>query len=294
MKNNHSEVIVIGAGPAGCSTAIQLKRYGIDVALFEMNEIGGLARNANFIENLIGFPKGITGKEFSSLLKKHIDQLNIQVIKEEILEIDWDSKNNFLIAKSLEKNYTSNFLVLAIGTEPKKMKLNEEEKLHEMGLLFYEPVDLPENNNSEKKVVIIGGGDAAFDYALNLVQKKFHVTIIHRNNSFSCLPLLYERVINSNSILLKPNSFVKKLTFEENLLTLFLNKDEVLTTNYVLIAIGRKARKIAINKNLKKLRKENRIYLVGDLISGINRQIAIASGQGLDCAMSIARDMKKK
>jgi thioredoxin reductase len=294
MINNHSEIIVIGAGPAGCAAAIQLKRCGLDVTVFEKNEIGGLARNANFIENFLGFPKGITGEKFSSLLKEHINQQKIQVIKEEIKEIDWDAKDKKFLLKSSEKEYTSNYLILAIGTEPKKLKRNEEEELQEKGLLFYEPVDIPENQNSEKSLVIIGGGDAAFDYALNLTKKNYQVTIIHRSSSFSCLPLLYERATKNKKIVIKPSTYVKKFEYEEDEVTLHLNKDEILTANFVVVAIGRKASKIDVHKNLKKLRKENRIYLVGDLISGLNRQISIASGQGLDCAMRIARDLKRK
>lgn len=294
MDKNHSEVIVIGAGPAGCATAIQLKRYGVDVIVFEKNEIGGLARNANFIENYLGFPKGITGLEFSALLVNHFKQLEIQMINEEVVEVNWDSKNSNFILKTSEKEFTSNYLVLAIGTEPKRLKQKEEEGLRNKGLLFYEPVDIPVNQNSGKSIVIIGGGDAAFDYALNLANKNYQITIIHRSNSFSCLPLLYERVTNNESIDVKPSTYVKKFTFEEKLVTLHLNRDEKLTTNQVLVAIGRNASKIDVHKNLKKLRKENRIYLVGDLISGLNRQISIASGQGLECAMKIARDIKRK
>jgi thioredoxin reductase len=53
---NINEVVIIGAGPAGLSTAIQLKRYGIEPILLEKEEIGGLLRNANLVENYPGFP----------------------------------------------------------------------------------------------------------------------------------------------------------------------------------------------------------------------------------------------
>ncbi|NHJ49155.1 MAG: NAD(P)/FAD-dependent oxidoreductase [Asgard group archaeon] len=293
MIDNHSEVIVIGAGPAGCATAIQLKRYGVDVIVFEKNEIGGLARNANLIENFIGFPDGITGLEFCSLLKDHINKLGIEIIKEEILEIDWDSKDNKLIIKSDKEEYTSKYLVLAIGTEPNKLKQKNEKELVEQGFLFYEPIDLLKNQDSPKSVVIIGGGDAAFDYALNLAENNYQITIIHRNSYFNCLPLLHKRASEIDSIKIKKSSFIKKFTIEENQVLLNLNKDESLKSDYVLVAIGRKPRKITVHKNLKKLRKENRIYLIGDLVSGLNRQISIAAGQGLDCAMWIARDINK-
>ena len=50
------EVIIIGAGPAGMTAAIQLKRYGIPFVLLEKERVGGLLWNANLVENYPGFP----------------------------------------------------------------------------------------------------------------------------------------------------------------------------------------------------------------------------------------------
>jgi len=49
------KVAIIGAGPAGIATAIQLRRYGINPLLFEKEKVGGLLRNANLVENYPGF-----------------------------------------------------------------------------------------------------------------------------------------------------------------------------------------------------------------------------------------------
>ncbi|HHI03008.1 MAG TPA: FAD-dependent oxidoreductase, partial [candidate division Zixibacteria bacterium] len=53
-----NEVIIIGAGPAGIAAAIQLKRSGLNPAIFEKKKIGGLLNNANLVENYPGFPGG--------------------------------------------------------------------------------------------------------------------------------------------------------------------------------------------------------------------------------------------
>ena len=55
---------IIGAGPAGISCGIQLKRFGLNPIIFEKNKIGGSVNDSYKINNLLGFPKGIKGKEF--------------------------------------------------------------------------------------------------------------------------------------------------------------------------------------------------------------------------------------
>jgi len=60
----NDSMAIIGAGPAGLAAAIQLQRYGIQPFIFEEKSIGGLLKNANKIENYLGFPNGISGKEW--------------------------------------------------------------------------------------------------------------------------------------------------------------------------------------------------------------------------------------
>ncbi len=79
-----NSVAIIGAGPAGIAAAIQLKRQSVPFTIFEQNEVGGLLRNANWIENYPGFPKGISGLNLIEQFQKHLNQWQIQVKTESV------------------------------------------------------------------------------------------------------------------------------------------------------------------------------------------------------------------
>ena len=69
---DHKDIVIIGAGPAGSAAAIQLRRYNLSPLVFEANQIGGLLRNADRIENYPGFSEGIAGQDLVKLLKDHL------------------------------------------------------------------------------------------------------------------------------------------------------------------------------------------------------------------------------
>ena len=82
-------VAIIGAGPAGITAAIQLKRYGLSPMLFEKEAIGGLLRNANWVENYPGFPNGISGLKLTRLMAQQLKTVGVEGFFEEVLELDY-------------------------------------------------------------------------------------------------------------------------------------------------------------------------------------------------------------
>jgi len=83
------DVAIIGAGPVGIAAAIQLKRYDIEFMIFEKGKIGGLLRNANLVENYLGFPRGIRGRELVELFKEQLKNAGVKVQFEMVRELDY-------------------------------------------------------------------------------------------------------------------------------------------------------------------------------------------------------------
>lgn len=278
------DVAIIGAGPAGAVAAIQLKRAGKKVALFERDKIGGLLHSASLIENYAGFPDGISGIELAGKISKQLNRLEVETYGEEVIGVSF-SAGSFQI-KTDSQRLEVKYLIAASGTKPKKIPIKLPSSCEK--LVHSEITNLLQLK--DKKTAIVGGGDAAFDYGLNLAEYN-KVTLLIRSKP-SCLPLLYNRARKNNSIDIIYGVDLVGIEERNNTLDLRLKKDnesQKFNADHLLFAIGREPN-IDFLKSLTdidKLTKEKRLFLAGDVKNGLFRQISIAVGDGVRTAMEI-------
>ncbi|QEE15475.1 NAD(P)/FAD-dependent oxidoreductase [Promethearchaeum syntrophicum] len=299
LNKNFSPVIIVGCGPAGIASAIQLKRSNIDFKII-CRRFGGNANNANKIENLLGFPEGISGKNFVVLLKKHFETLLIHFTQDIIQSISKENEDDQFHIKCENGEFYSKFLIIASGTNPKKLRLNGETKLWRRNLLDYEISNFTYKKNI-KKIAIIGSGDAAYDYALNLVKYPVKIDIIQRTAESKSLSLLQKRVrVNSNITVIKE---MKLLSLKEDnnkirIKVIRRSKEEIRNYDFMFVAVGRSPNIKFLSAELQKLYKKSinlsHLFFIGDIKNKSHRQISIAMGDGVKCAMEIVSNINDK
>jgi len=286
------DIVIIGAGPAGISAAIQLKRYGLNPILLEKSDAGGLLINANLVENYPGFPDGITGAKLVALFKKQLENAQIKVDYEEVLRLDY--KNTLFHTNTNRRKIVSRIIIIASGTKP--IKLSVFDLSPDIAkYIFYDVYPFKRIKN--QRIAIIGAGDAAFDYALNL-SKKNDVLILNRTKKAKCLPILWQRAMENNNISYFENTIVKNIALQNDGLSILLRNDAAewnISISYLLVAIGREPSLDFLSENicksLKRLEKAKSIYLIGDVKNGDYRQTSIAVGDGIRAAMEIYKKL---
>ena len=288
-------VAIIGAGPAGAAAAIHLKRAGLEPLLIERDEPGGLLHEANLVENYPGFPDGIPGKELASLIARQLQRLEVRMIKASAKKVG--TSNQAFETITDKGPFISNALIIATGTEPKKADIPGAGAVADDSLV-YGVSKLSTEQIDGKRVAVLGGGDAAFDYALNLSDRGGSVTILSRSEP-TCLTLLAERARERNIEIITGCDIVGIAEAPAGIVITCNGREgqNEIVCDVIVVAHGRQPRLAILNRDLR-----NRInaahppetgvpglYLVGDAARGINRQAAIAAGDGVLAAMMIER-----
>lgn len=289
---NKTDTLIIGAGPAGITAVIQLKRFGLSPILLEKDRVGGLLRNANLVENYPGFPNGIPGPKLVALFEKQMQRIGVKVTYDEVTSLDFDG-TRFLVHTKCN-TYPASRIILATGTKPKPFPIEIPTQAKDR--VFSEV--WPLRNVRGKQIVIVGAGDAAFDYALNLASRENTVTILNRSHETVCLPLLRERASANPSIAYQEQTAIQRVETDVPTGRLQLFTDNCsLITDYLIFAIGREPQMDFLSEHVKlqaqRLVEDGKLYLVGDVHNGLFRQTAIAVGEGLRAAMQIYANMEK-
>ena len=295
------DCIIIGAGPAGVSAALYLKRANKKICIIEKAFPGGKLNSISTIENYLGFDT-ITGPDLAMNLYKQINYLNIEFKNEEATSIE--NFENKKIVKTNKAEYETDFIVLATGRQNRKLNLENEEELEGRGVSYCAICDGP--LYKDKEVVVIGGGTSAVQEALYLSDFCKKVIIVNKNNLFKAEETLVDKVQEKENIEIIYQAKMKEFKKQENKLSHVIvtkeDKDISIPADGCFVFIGSTAHNNLLSGlvtdengyilcNEKQETSISKIYACGDNVKKGVYQIVTAASEGATAALDI---LKKK
>ncbi len=292
------EVIIIGGGPAGLAAGLYTSRAGLKSLLVERSVLGGQIVNATLVENYPGFPGGISGSELGSLMHQQAVRHGLEVITAEVIGLTPGQPYGI---STTEGNFEAAVIVIAAGSEYRKLEVVGEEKFSGHGVSYCATCD--GFLFRDRKVAVVGGGDTAITDALELSQHAKKVYVIHRRDQLRAGQTLQQRAFAQPKLEFIWSTMVDEIMGEKMLKGLRLRnvktgQHSILEVAGVFVAIGLMPNSQRFSNILElddagyivtdetMATSVPGIFAAGDIRRNSARQIAAAVGDGATAAMS--------
>ena len=290
------DLVIIGSGPAGLTAALYAARYKLKTLVLGQLH-GGIASEAWEICNFPTYGR-VKGFELMMKMIKQVQDLGVEIKNEEVVDV---TKN--LIVKTDKKEYSAKKIIIATGTERKRLELPREKELLGKGISYCATCDAA--FYKEKTVGVIGGSDAALTAALLLSRFAKKVYIIYRKDKFyRAEPAWVDEVQKEKKIEPIFNSNVIELIGEKKLEAVKLDNKKEIKVDGLFVEIGSTpnveiAKKLGIKISDEYIKTDEQmrtslknVFACGDVRDSPLKQIITACSDGAIAANAAYEDIQ--
>ncbi|OGH10691.1 MAG: thioredoxin-disulfide reductase [Candidatus Levybacteria bacterium RIFCSPLOWO2_01_FULL_36_13] len=295
------DVIILGSGPAGLTSAIYTTRADLKTLLIAGVKWGGQLQLTTLVENFPGFPEGIQGPDLMLAMRKQAERFGTEFIDEDFDSVDF-STQPFKVTVA-GKTHEGKAVIIATGAETKWLEVPGEKEKIGRGVSSCAPCDAVFFRG--KNTIVVGGGDSAMEEATVLSKFADSVTIVHRKDSFRASEIMQKRVLENPKIKVLWNSEVKEIKGEGKVegVVLFNNKTNEtsqMPIDGVFVAIGHipnsgkfkdietdEAGFIKVHDHYKT--NKDGVFVAGDVHDSHYKQAVTAAGYGSAAALEAER-----
>lgn len=189
------DVVIIGAGIAGLTAAIYVRRSNKTVLALEGQAYGGQIINTLQIENWPG-DYGVSGVDLMQKIYKQATELGAEVEFEEVEMVEKVGED--FVIKTEDGEYKAGAVILAVGAEDKKLGIERETELTGRGVSYCATCDGAFYKG--KNVAVIGGGNTALYDAVYLADIADKVYVVHRRDEFRGDAVLVEKLKRKENV----------------------------------------------------------------------------------------------
>ena len=237
------QLIIIGSGPAGYTSAVYAARANLKPTLITGLEVGGQLTTTTEVENWPGDFEDLQGPDLMIRMQKHAEKYNVNIVNDYVKTVDFSSRP--LILNGEKSSYSAQAIIIATGASAKYLGLESEKQFLGRGVsacatcdgFFYK----------DQEVAVVGGGNTAVEEALYLSNICSKVHLIHRRDEFRAEKILQDRLykkVDEGKISLILNANLDEVTGEDFVTGINMKHNDGQMTSLALsgvfIAIGHK------------------------------------------------------
>ena len=296
-----TDIVVIGAGIAGLTAAIYLKRANADFVILEGSLPGGLLNKLKTIENYPSYPN-ITGAELTIKLMEQMRSLGIDItygFAQSILK----EKDGFEVKTDIEA-YDCKAVIIATGVSQAKETIPGQDKFAGLGVSYCATCD--GNFFKGSDVAVIGNNDITLEeglYLANLVNKLY---LINPDEELNGNLRLIDSMKSLKNVEIMNKTNVTSINGDDFGVTSITVNDKEIPVMGVFPYIGKKSTSQILN-NLKpdmqgiyvKVDETQQtniegLFAAGDLVNKKLRQLVTAANDGAIAATSAFQYVKQR
>ena len=294
------DIIIVGAGPAGLSSALYALRANKKVLVLEGKNYGGQIINAKKIDNYPGMAH-ISGFEFANSLYNQVKELGAEIRYEKVISISSDRK-----VVTNKGSYEGKSIIIATGAVNRKLNIENEDKLIGKGISYCATCD--GNFYKDKVVAVNGGMNEAVKDAIYLADIVKEVYLIYSSDNLIADDILIEELKSKDNIIYLNRSVIEEVNGIDKLESIKVidkeQNEKIINIDGLFIAVGRVPQN-EIFRSVIKLDDNGYIesidgvhtsvpyiYVAGDARVKELRQLVTATSDGALAATVAIREIK--
>ncbi len=302
------DVIIIGGGPAGLTSAVYTSREGLETLVIEKGGMGGQVGGTQRMENFPGFDEGISGTEFSERLARQARRFGAEILQANEVSHIVPQKPYLCVNTEDGTEYGAQAVLLATGARYRRLNVPGEENLLGSSVHFCATCDGA--FYKDRKVLVVGGGNSGFEEGLFLTKFASQVDIVEFLPQVRASKVLQDTVATMPNMSVTTNHAILELKGRphlENVIVQDRASGEIKEWKYdgVFIFIGLSPNSDLV-KNLAQTNEQGfvvtdptlmttlpGIFAAGDVRAGSTKQAAAAAGEGATAALMMREYLRK-
>lgn len=238
------DVLVVGAGPAGLAASVYAASEGLKVLTIDSNSPGGQAGKSSKIENYLGFPTGISGRDLANNGYIQAQKFGCTISVPHRVEGIARKEGYYEVNSNNTSILKAKTVIAATGAAYRRLPLEGIEKFEGSGV-YYSATSMHANMCKNSEIGIVGGGNSAGQAALFLANHAHKVYVIIRNEDIGAKmsDYLVQRIFACDNIEVLTGSNVVKVDGDTYLEKVEIKQNDTLVPNninYLFTFVGAK------------------------------------------------------